>query len=236
MYVDIHQHLIYGLDDGAENKKMMFKMLKAAAGKGVGLIVATVHATPGENDLDLKLYYERLAEANAYCQEKGLDLKVYSGSEILYTTETVRFLKKKRIPTIANKRLVLLEFPISISYDDLVYAIRNVRNAGYQIVLAHAERYFCLRKLARVICLREQYDVIIQINARTVISRGSFFGRIWIRKMFRERLIDVVASDSHNISSRPNYLEDAYLEICDKYGKKMAKKLCVYNPYRLVTK
>ena len=235
MLIDIHQHLIYGMDDGAKNRKRMFRMLDASAKQGVGIIVATVHVTPGAMNLDMDVYRERLAEANEYCRRKGLNLKVCSGSEILYTSDTVRCLFKKRIPTIAHRRTVLLEFPIDVEFEDMVKAVRSLRNNGYQIVLAHAERYYCLRKIVRVIHLREQYDVMIQINAHTVVSRGSIFDMIWKYRMFKGKLVDVVASDSHNLTSRPNYMKEAYLYIKYKYGVKTAKRLCVRNPYKVVS-
>ena len=97
-FTDIHHHILCGMDDGAKNHKMMYAMLALAAKDGVSRIVATPHVTPGVQRFDRERYRKILGEANAYCQEKGLDMTLLEGGELLYTPHTCRFLNDGEVP------------------------------------------------------------------------------------------------------------------------------------------
>ena len=84
-FTDYHAHFVYGVDDGAQTREEMYAMLDAAAADGVRHLFATSHSTPGMERFPQEVYDRHLALARAYCTQKGYDLKLEHGSELLYT-------------------------------------------------------------------------------------------------------------------------------------------------------
>ena len=74
MYIDIHSHVIWGVDDGAEQKAETFRMLKEAAEDGIGKIVCTPHVTPGVYEFPEEAFLAHFREAEAFVRREGLDL------------------------------------------------------------------------------------------------------------------------------------------------------------------
>lgn len=84
-FTDYHAHFVYGVDDGAQTREEMYAMLDAAAADGVRHLFATSHSTPGMEHFPQEVYDRHLAFARDYCAQKGYDLKLEHGSELLYT-------------------------------------------------------------------------------------------------------------------------------------------------------
>ena len=89
-FTDYHAHFVYGVDDGAQTREEMYAMLDAAAADGVRHLFATSHSTPGMERFPQEVYDRHLALARAYCTQKGYDLKLEHGSELLYTPARYR--------------------------------------------------------------------------------------------------------------------------------------------------
>jgi len=224
-FVDLHNHLIYGMDDGAKSFRETTKMLLQAKNNGVAIIYATPHVVPGRIDFPLKRFLQRVKEANDWCEENDLALSVLSGCEIFYTPETIRFLNEGRIPCLGDTNCVLVEFNPDVSHNELKDAARKLQNSGYQPVIAHAERYRCLRFPGRMAELQSAYGASIQMNAHFVLSRQGFFTEIWKKQVLSKGLIDIIASDSHDTRYRPCCLKKCFDSISAEYGKHTALSL-----------
>ena len=234
IFTDLHHHLIFGIDDGAQSEQEMQQMINIACQDGIKQLVATAHMLPGIRQFPYEVYLSRLQAANAYCQSNNLPLKVYAGAEVYYTEETVRLLAQGQVLTLAGHRIVLVEFSPHTPYDEIEKAVRKIGNTGYEVILAHAERYQCLRKIDKVHSLRNLYGVQIQVNANTVITNKGLFSGLWLKKMFAENAIDIIATDSHDTTVRRSCMAKAYAEIAGRYDEALAKKLCVDNPARII--
>ena len=109
-FIDLHQHVLWGMDDGPQTREEMFALLRRDAEQGIGIVAATPHVLPGVQPFDMPRYQKRLAEAQAYCSEENLPVRVISGAEIRYTPLTLSMLLDHRIPTLGDSKYVLLEF------------------------------------------------------------------------------------------------------------------------------
>lgn len=234
MFIDIHQHLIYGVDDGAENPEQARQMILQASRQGVAHIIATPHAVPGIKPFPLQQCAARLRELNAWCRAQGLQTKLHPGAEIFYTSETPRFLADGRIPTLAGTRCVLVEFSPGANRHHLKTAARKLANTGYRPVFAHIERYRALRSLAFLEELHEEYQVVMQVNHGLFLRRQNFLTRYWLARAMGAGLIDVVASDAHNLQQRPCRLKACHDAIANAYGSDTARRLLVENGRRLL--
>ena len=209
-FTDIHHHILYGLDDGAKSQNRMYEMLKLAAENGISRIVATPHVTPGVFEFDVEQYHTALAEAQAYCDENGLGIRMDAGAEILFSEQTCRFLRDGRAPTMVGTDRVLVEFSPDVSYTRLRDALEQICMSGFTPIVAHVERYYCISQSVKLaIQLKKELDIRYQMNCATVLSQSGFFERRFMRKMFKERQIDAIATDAHNISTRKVEMREA---------------------------
>ena len=226
MMVDMHCHVIWGVDDGARTEEDTHDMLRLASENEVRHIVCTSHITPGEAPFPLERYEDHLARAQAWCREEGLELTLHPGSEILYTDQTPRLLHEGRIPRLNNRRVVLVEFWYDVPADTLTEAARLLGNEGVTVIFAHVERYRVSRDLGLLEELRDEYGVLMQMNARTVYEKQGFLTDRWKRKLLEGGMIDMVASDAHNTSSRSCNLLQARESLRKAYGAETADRLC----------
>ena len=152
---DIHQHLLWGLDDGAQTPESMQDMLLEARRQGIGQIAATCHVCPGMEPFDEGLYRERLAEAQAFSHHAGLGVQVLPGAEVAWTYQTVTALRQGKALRLGNTDAVLLELWQDVSLHEARRAVRSLISAGYCPVLAHVERYQGFTSWATIEQLRE---------------------------------------------------------------------------------
>lgn len=202
-FTDIHQHLLYGLDDGAKSQQRMYEMLDLAAEEGIARIVATPHMTPGVLEFNSAQFLQALREAREYSQTRGLGIRIDPGCEVLYTDQTCRFLRDGRVPTLAGTDRVLVEFSPNVAFEKLSDALEQICICGYAPVVAHVERYACLvRDFRRTLRLKDELRIFYQMNCATVLERHGFAEKRFVRRMLREEQIDAIATDAHNITTR----------------------------------
>lgn len=210
-FTDIHQHLIWGIDDGADSQETMYSMLREAHRQGIKTIVATSHAQPGFRPFDIGLYTERLVEAQSFCELENLGIRVLSGAEIAWTYQTPLALQQGTVPTIGGTDYVLLELWRNISWNEAADAVSQLIRAGYCPVLAHPERYLAfLRSPKKTLQFRNKTGILLQVNANTVIASRNYWERRFIDYLLKSYAVDAVASDAHDCVNRVVNLEDAY--------------------------
>lgn len=234
MFIDIHNHLIYGVDDGPKTFATTQKMLAAACRDKVEQIITTPHITPGIREFPMKTYREHLKQAQEWCEENELPIALHSGSEILYTQATARMLDDGRVPTLCDTPYVLVEFLPTDSYHRLTHAADELCGAGYQPIFAHVERYECLKHADQIRELREQYRVQIQVNAGTMLEKMGFFRRRRLMKLFREDLVDYLSTDSHNLNTRRTCMRACRKAMLERFDRAQLNRLMHDNALEII--
>ena len=140
---------------------------------------------------------------------------------------------------MAGTRNVLVEFNYGIRVKDLEDAIYNIVTLGKTPIIAHIERYDCLEKNDETILNLIELGAKMQVNAESILKINLFGDN---KKVYKKRakyflendLVDIIASDAHNLSTRKPYMKKAYDIIVDKYGKKRAENLFYKTPARIM--
>ena len=234
MFIDMHHHLISGIDDGAKTFEGTEKMIRDAVANQVSVIVTTPHITPGQEPFPYDDYKAHLEETKRYLKEQQIPLRLYSGSEILYTPNTCYMLMDGRVPTMADTQYVLVEFSPDDSFQYISDALSSIATAGYIPIIAHAERYDCLKKPDQLRRLRRDYSALVQMNAKTVIRKHKFFRERYIRRILREGLVDFISTDCHDMPGRHNHMLDAYERLKQDLGEERALELTHDNADRFL--
>lgn len=207
-YMDIHTHILPGVDDGSESLEESLKMVELAYQEGIRILIATPHYgkwNPGYRKEDALKKYKQLRQQ---IELRHKDMKIFMGNEIYYAPGVIEDLREGRASTLGGTDYVLVEFSTQEDSQEIENGLRSLVTAGYRPVLAHVERYESLRDLRKIEELEEN-GVYVQVNARSFLG-GRFDKRAaWVIKLFQSDFIHFIASDCHNCDFRGPIMEKA---------------------------
>lgn len=225
VFTDIHSHVIWGVDDGAEEKAETIRMLQEAVADGIGAIICTPHMTPGVYEFPEEAFTAHFAEAEDYIRREGLPLRLYRGAELLYTDNTPRMLREGRIPTMAGTKYAMIEFSPTDTREHIYDALQKVAGAGYIPIIAHMERYPAIGKISQVKEMKSRYRAMVQINARSLTRKQPLLRRGFFDGIFKEGLVDFIATDTHGMEGRGTCMTAGMKAAEEKYGAETAERL-----------
>lgn len=205
-------------------------MLEKSYEQGVQAVIATPHYSRRQGSDGLQKLAERLQEK---IRKTLPHFCVYLGQETYYHEELVEHLKAGRALTLAGSRYVLVEFEPMVPYPKLFQGIRRLLQAGYVPVLAHMERYMCLRQGGNLEDLAGS-GCIFQMNYESLA--GNVFNREagWCRKQVHLGRIQLLGSDMHRMDYRPPEIESAWKWLEKHVGQEMLNGMAFGNPMRLI--
>lgn len=238
--IDIHSHIIFGVDDGPQTIEESRSLLMDAYKQGVRKIVATSHRRIGMFETPEDTIEKNFKSVQRIAKEVASDLTVLYGAEIYYSSELMDKLEKKIVPSINGSSYVLIEFSQNAKFWEIKIGLTNVLRLGFIPVIAHVERYHSLENNENYLKELINMGCYVQINSSSVLKCKYFFDK---NRLFKKRaryyldrdLVHCVASDMHHLSKRPAYMKEAFDFISKKYGRRKAKELFVENPNRIVT-
>ena len=231
-FADTHCHMLAGVDDGADTLHEMMRMAARAKSEGIGIICFTPHSGLFGKDIDPEHLKGKFACATDLLRKSFPDIRFYLGSEIYYSCDIPEKLQKGTYLPINGGKYVLVEFPPNADLFIMENGVKFITTAGYTPILAHIERYkiVCNNPLA-IKRLREK-GAVIQSNSRQIMRRN-LLGRNPCIRLLRQGLIDIIATDCHDVAERPPEMRKCYEYIKNKFGRKYADTLTKINP-RLV--
>ena len=234
MFTDMHNHFVYGVDDGCADQETMLRLLKALEENHITQLISTSHITPGQRHFPMEDYQAHFAEAQELIRNEGLHMQIHTGHEILYTDAAARYLREGKALTLAGSEYALVEFMPGEKYERLTEAAYKIRNAGYYPVFAHIERYACLSDLKRIEELRDRYDVRMQVNCSLFVHKQGFLRKHWIKNVMKNDLIDYVSTDTHDLPGREPCMAKCYDILVKEYGEDTAQALTHDNAQELL--
>ncbi len=233
-YTDIHCHILFGVDDGAQTLEESEAMIAAARDEGIRTIYLTPHYSYGGNDYDLKTMQVHFEQLQRRCGEFYDDMTLYLGNEILYTPSILEALEKGEALTLGNSRYVLVEFRTAEDYSSIYEGLKNLVEAGYSPIIAHVERYDALyKKIDRIEDLI-YLGAYIQVNCRSILGSRMNRATSWANRLLQNRCVHFIADDSHNMDERGPMMEAAVQKLVQKIGDDDAARILYFNPQRLL--
>lgn len=205
---DIHTHILYGIDDGAQSFNDSMELIMEEWAQGVRRIIMTPHYGPKFGYPKRQLLETRFTEIQKEVKKCYPDMKLYLGSELYYQRNTIQNLKEGKALTLAGSKYILVEFGVGDPYSHIFQAVQDIIYAGYLPILAHVERYEAVANHLERAKELVKAGAYLQINARSFT--GSFLNKkaSFCIKLLKAGLVYFVASDCHDLKSRrPDIVE-----------------------------
>lgn len=202
--IDIHSHMLPGVDDGARNMEEALEMAEMAVRSGVKIMAVTPHCNqPGAyqnyESKALKGRYRELKEAIA---KEGIPLQLARGMEIFATDDIDIKIEAGEVIPLNRSHYYLIEFAFDISPKFIVKTIETVLRMGRVPVIAHPERYYCVQEEPNYLWKWRRMGALAQMNKGSVFGRfGEYSGRT-AEILLEHQMINCIASDAHGTKAR----------------------------------
>ena len=232
--IDIHNHILPGVDDGAESMEDSLAMARMSFDDGITDIVATPHRNSWTYDAPLADAQRRLAEVQERCRDSGCDINLHLGGEAFIAPDLADQIKRGLALTINGSRYLLVEWGIDQfpAYAD--QAIFDLRLQGIIPIIAHAERYRAVQRHVDSLASLVQRGAIIQVTASSLTGEAGPNSRRCAEQIILSNLGHVLATDSHSIQHRLPILSAARARAEELIGPARARSLVLDVPRRII--
>lgn len=224
--IDLHNHILYGVDDGCSHFSDSLSLLKDAQNEGINTIVFTPHfIINGQYREAKENLIKRFETFKEEVKQANINIDMYLGQELFIHKDLDKKLAKTEVLTLANSHYLLVEFPFDHYEDQYDEILHSLKVDGYIIIIAHPERYHYVRNDPNF-CLRWlDYDHLLQVNQDSIVDSHNNLALKLIEKGF----ISFVSSDAHD-QHRPLSMKNAYHIIVNHFDEKVANDLFINNP------
>ena len=220
--VDLHNHILFEMDDGAQNLEESMRMIHQGMNQGITKFVVTPHFNPITDDLEVfvEKRNQNVKVLREAVNQQGWDVSIKTGAEVYFSSDLLNMdLEDLRYE---DSSYILIELPTTTMPSSLVSQISSIAMMGYQPILAHVERYGYFRDNSDLMVNLIKNGVLMQINGNSFSSKNH---KKFIKDCIKHNLIHLVSSDAHNLDTRPMNTGEALRIIEHDYSKDFSHQL-----------
>lgn len=207
--VDIHSHILPGLDDGADDMDESVDIAEMAFREGIRTIICTPHAARGYDEL-IRAAGDGLMRLRAKLEEKRIPITLQLGFEVLVCENLLYYENLKGLAFLLGGRLhMLLEFDFNKFPDCLDELLFLLKLENIQPIFAHPERYYYLHDNITFLKNMKSRGVKIQVNTGSITGSYGPDVKKFVKKIIKNGLVDFIATDTHSRGRRGPYMLQA---------------------------
>lgn len=225
--IDIHHHLLFGLDDGPRDIETSLAMVQAAAENGITHIACTPHAN-ARWSFDPEVNKLKLGEIQERANGK---VTLGLGCDFHLSYDNIEDALKNRAKyTINGKQYLLVEFADLMIPPSMNDAFYEMMVAGLQPIITHPERNLTIQRHPERMKEWLREGCLVQVTAGSLTGRFGRTAQAMAMQFLEKDWVHFLATDAHNVESRPPKLREAYEVLAKRFGTETAERLCVENP------
>lgn len=230
--IDIHCHVLYGVDDGPADQATSQAMIDHMAETGVTGVIATPHFRRHMFSYQVQKIEEAYQRLHEYAASKGV--RLFLGCEYHVSHDIFEHLETGRVHSLTDTSYILTEYSYSDSLGRILNYTQELIMRGWQPIIAHAERCEVFQRNPRLIMEAADAGAGIQVNANSVLGLDGRIVKKTSRKFLDLGMVDYIASDAHDLGERAGHLRECFAYIRRKYGDAAADLLFDRNPGRIL--
>lgn len=211
--IDIHCHILPGIDDGPKDIETSLKMLKIAEEDGISKIIATPHFYRGFYENEYQDVEKKVKELNEASKENNINVEILPGQEIFLDKHTLEDYKSGAIKGLNNSKYMLMELPPDILPGYVLDIIYELRLLGVKPIIAHPERYVYVMEDIHILNSFIKEECFFQLNSGSITG---VFGKSIQKtaiKLIKNGICDFVASDAHTEGRRKPQIKEALIKM-----------------------
>lgn len=229
--IDMHCHLLPGMDDGPETWDEALQMCRLAAADGIVSVVATPHALDGKYANSREEILKQVAKVNLSLQQEGIKLTVLPGADIFLTPDLWKLVAQGQVMTLNDAgKYILLELPTYHIPDEFLDHIFQLKVHGLTPVISHPERNFQVQKNLTLAGQMTSLGALLQITAMSVLGGFGEAARACSFSLLKLGLVHFMATDAHSVHQRPPILSAGRAEVVRLFGEEAAEMMVWGNP------
>lgn len=234
--IDLHTHILPGLDDGASSWEDALEMAQTAAETGTRILAATAHSNIPGQDLSAWVgrYRRQFETFRRLLEQEKIPLQLASGMEIFAGEDLTGRLRRGELLTINKTRYPLVEFAMDTEAFLVYRTADRLLEAGYVPILAHPERYRCVQRTPEHVYEWYRMGAVIQMNKGSILGRFGERVKRTADSLLRHRLVSLAASDAHSPLVRTTAMDELTRLLERRYGSGCPWLLLEENPARIL--
>jgi len=233
--IDVHAHILDGVDDGAQDMEASLELLRLAAESGTTDIIATPHLIEGVNHLSWATIKEKTDVLNRNALSAGIPIRVHTGAEIELNLDMLDMIEKDQGDyCLAGSKYILVELPmesIPRCTDDFFYELQL---RDLVPVLAHPERYSNLQKHPEILLAWLQHDILLQCNAGSFTGMFGTKAQAFAEILLNNNMVHFLGSDAHRIERRNTDMREAVIRMKTLVSELYVEQIITTNPQAIL--
>jgi protein-tyrosine phosphatase len=232
--IDLHCHLLPGIDDGARDVETALAMARMAVADGITVTACTPHILPGvynNTGPEILAAIGRLQDAIA---QAGIPLRLISGADVHVVPDLTAQLRSGRALSLNNSRYLLLEPPHHVLPPRMEDYIFGLQTSGFVPIITHPERLSWVESHYELIRHLVYSGNLMQLTAGSLMGRFGRRPRYWAERMLDDGFCHLLASDAHNTEQRAPVMSDARELVARRLGQDEALNLVLNRPQAIM--
>lgn len=232
--IDIHSHILPGVDDGVKTLASSIELIRELSRSGATDIIATPHYVSetryvSRKDNNLRL----LEEVKSALLAEQINVEIYLGNEIYIDPKIAKMVSEGTISSMAGSKYVLVELPLNKSYPSYRDILVDLLDMGYRVILAHPERYEIIQTSYNVLLELHSLGVLFQCNLGSVMGKYGIEAKTVVKRIMKDSLVFAFGSDAHHCHG-VDYWVKAQKKVSRYCSERQFNQAMTLNPRKML--